>query len=1479
MVALAIPVGFYAALKDPFIQTFAARSAASYLSKKLNTTIYVGGFFVDLDLSLKVEQLVVYDRHDSVMFKAEKIKLRPSPNIFRELAFSNLTFDELQVQVIRYEDEPDLNLQFVIDYFSDSSDATTEASRAPAEKVKPPLIKIGSVKIKQSKFRYWDQHYDVPGGVGMDYAHLNISDINIDLSDVSIVGDSVNCDIRRLSGTDTCGIELRQLTAGVTLSSTGLQMRTLEMQTNESELHCDLKFEYPNYSAYLEFIDSVKMTIQAEPSTVMMSDIGYFAQELIPMQDRIDFTGFVSGPVSDLVARNFHFSYGKSTVFDGNLSLKGLPDVYKTYADVQINNLETNVDDLLSFKMPLDGSQLPLPDQLKALRTIHIDGQYTGFYNDFLANVNINTGVGNVFADLLVRKNDLGRIFYNGQLRARNFDLSALFETEYAPDKLNLDLRLDGQGIKAETISAKLDGKISSMIFLGNAFRDIRMSGDFSNMKFNGKLGIEDRKLRLDFSGLADFSEKNPEFNFDVKIPFANLYRLNLLKNDSVMVLSTFINANFSGSNLDEMQGQIMIDNTRYTDSRGSYIMQHFELNSSRDVYFPRRVQINSDFFDFEMAGTIDYRHMGESIRQFIGQYVNFTMLKPASDEFASQDFFIALKFKNTTVLRRLFIPELMLSPDASFSGVFTNRNYSLNTTFSASLLGYNNIKMNDVVLKTTTDRWNAGISLNGSEIIFRDSTADNPTALGLNKPVFSSSMSNDSIAFQLGWDDEPLVSRNRGDIRGYFNTGKEYGGELKITHADLIVNDSIWSISPGNKVEITRDYTSIEDLKLSLGNQDITLNGRLPVDTSDSLDVDLNQWDLSNFDLLTVGFGVDLDGVISGNMQLANLANSPAFFSNLFLTKLKMNGEKLGDARIVSSWSNKDQSIYLNAQFINVGNIATSRMLSLRGFYYPAKTKESLDFELALDNFRIKALAPFMKGILSRVEGLASGEFTIKGTPDKPELLGKLSLRRTGFLIDYLNVAYSLSHDFDISPTKIIIDKLELFDTLSNKAMVNGAITHDYLKNFRFDVRVTPRDFIAMNTDKSMNELFYGGARVNGEVLIKGPLNDIFMNIAATTRTGTSIYIPLSTTTSVGESDYIIFYSPNDSIKETEVVATKRQDTDKYNINLETVVTPDANLKIFLPYNMGNLESAGNGNLKIGYNSNGDFSLLGDYIVKTGMFNFVFENLVRKKFELLEGGRISWTGDPYDADIDIKGLYRVKTSVSSLGFVIDSTSSMRNRINVDCIIHLTQQLFNPTIKFSIVLPNADEDIRQMVFSTLDTTNDAMMTQQMISLLVLGSFSYSSGDNVGIGSSSINVISNQLSSWLSKISKDFDVGLHYKPGDKISNEELEVALSTQLFNDRITIDGNFGVMGNRVPTQNASNIVGDIDVNFLITSDGRLRLKAFNHSNVNSWYNSNSFENIAPYTQGVGISYKQEFDTFESLFKRKKNSKKTKKSP
>jgi len=204
--------------------------------------------------------------------------------------------------------------------------------------------------------------------------------------------------------------------------------------------------------------------------------------------------------------------------------------------------------------------------------------------------------------------------------------------------------------------------------------------------------------------------------------------------------------------------------------------------------------------------------------------------------------------------------------------------------------------------------------------------------------------------------------------------------------------------------------------------------------------------------------------------------------------------------------------------------------------------------------------------------------------------------------------------------------------------------------------------------------------------------------------------------------------------------------------------VTPDAKVGINLPDDMGTIEARGTSNLDLDVNSNGRFSLVGDYVVNDGLFHFKIGNLVSKRFSLVKGGRISWSGNPYSANVSIKGLYKVKTSLSSLGVSIDTTASYKNKVTVECYVVLTGELLNPNIKFEINIPDIDPDQQRIIYSELDTTNVAEMNQQMISLLVLGTFSFNNAANVSVQSSYYNVIANQLSSMLSRISDNVDVG-------------------------------------------------------------------------------------------------------------------------
>ena len=1462
---IALPVSMYVSLRDPFVQNYLARMATGYLTEQLGTRIIVKGFYFDLDLSLTIKGFEAYDEKENIIFALPHLRLSLFPSDFREgLHMRKLVIDKPFVSLVKYEQEDHLNLDVITAYFSGENDTGTRSAANSYP------ITVDELQIIKGQFQFWDQNKDEPGEEGMDYSHLFIQGIMLAATDLSIIGDSIETTIRKLKATDTSGINLEHLHGQFKTNPKKTKISDLELVTSRSSLNLDLELNYDTYADFLDFVEQVKIEAKIKPSMLYMADIGYFAPLMFQMTNVVSLAGEVAGTVADFSTRDFSFQFGKNTDFVGEYHITGLPDFFESDMELTINRLRLNAEDISNFALP-GGIKIPVPDQLIAAGKTLVKGTFKGKPDDFLAKANIKTEVGTINSDLrLSRDLKSDEISYAGHLITNKLHLGQLLGTD-GIGELSMNARLNGSGVSQETANVRVDGVLNSIELLNTLYQDVELNGELSGQRFIGVLSVDDEKLKLDFNGKIDLEPAIPVMDFIAEIDHADLFEMKLLDSDTLMRIRTGIKANLSGLKPDELIGDLRISNTIYRDSRGSYQMDSLVLKVTDEALLGKRYELSTDFFDFELGGKVHFATLPDAISNYLNHYIHIPGVIQSEIGLQQQDFYLSLTLRETETLTRLFSPNLVVSPETSASGVFTTSRNDLDLTLKSPYISFGDFKMKDLMIKNSSDLDQAHLDFTLSEFVFRDSTALDTTVLGIERPRFRVEVRNDSLMAYLRWNDRLVPARNRGDIIATFLPDSAYGGTLQINKADLVVNDSVWSVDANNRIYFRESYTSIDKLRLDVGRQFISLNGNVPINEPDSLDIIFNNWDISNFDLITMGYGVNLDGIISGDLQLANLVNRPAFFSNLHLSNLHLNAEKLGDARILSSWNNSDESIYLNAQIINVGNVSTSRMLNLTGFYYPLINADNMHFDLNLENFRLKAINPFLTGILSRVEGLASGNFKIRGALSQPELTGELDLYRTAFRIDYLNTVYSLQHKFVFEKDRIVFQDMMLYDTTGSKAVVSGEVSHNYLSDFRFKVSMDPQFFMALNTNRQMNDLFYGTAVVSGDVQITGPLNDVNLTINAATNRGTRLYIPLNNSAYVSDHDFIIFVNPNQKDSNTKAVKPSlTKPAQNFNINLNADVTPDAGLQIFLPYNMGNLVARGSGNIRLGVNALGDFTLLGDYRVQSGQFNFVFENLVRKRFDLLEGGRISWTGDPMDAELDVKGLYRVKTSLASLGIVLDSSSSIRNRVNVDCIIQLKNQLFNPDISFSIRLPNSDDETRQMVFSVLDTTNSAQMTQQMISLLVLGSFSYAGGSSANLGSSYINVISNQLSSWLSQISKDFDVGVHYKPGDELSSEELEVALSTQLFNDRVTIDGNFGMISNTATTQNASNIVGDVDITVKITKDGRLRAKAFNHSNVNSYYYYSNFDNYAPYTQGIGLSYRQDFDSFGDLFRRKK---------
>ena len=304
------------------------------------------------------------------------------------------------------------------------------------------------------------------------------------------------------------------------------------------------------------------------------------------------------------------------------------------------------------------------------------------------------------------------------------------------------------------------------------------------------------------------------------------------------------------------------------------------------------------------------------------------------------------------------------------------------------------------------------------------------------------------------------------------------------------------------------------------------------------------------------------------------------------------------------------------------------------------------------------------------------------------------------------------------------------------------------------------------------------------------------------------------------------------------------------------------------LPGNIGTIDARGAGNIKLNTSTAEALSMYGKYTISSGRFQLTLMDLVTRNFSLKKGGSISWTGSPTDGRINATGAYNVKASLADLGIQVDSTSSTNTNVNVECLIHLKGALLNPTISFGMRLPNASEDVIQTVYSLVDTTNQTVMTTQALSLLVWGKFAYAGG-SAG-AAQNIDVTNLFATNFQVDITQNMNLGVSYHSGDDDSYDEYNVALRTELFENRLTIETNLGVMSSNNPSADvASNIVGEFDLYYKLSKDGRLQAHFYNHSNYNTNFNSFAIDRRAPYTQGLGLTYSRSFPTFRDLFRKK----------
>ncbi len=1478
-----LPLILYASLQSTKVQTYLVNHLTEYLSRELETDISVDGVSIRLLRSIVLENVKMKDQQGEPLLEVQRMEVELGKISFnhRRLSIKELHFEDALLNFYKEEKSDNYNFRFLMDYFSDREKTERTGTRWE--------VICAAFKLTNTAFYHHDENMK-PRENGFDAGDFYVSNFNLAMNNILLKDSTLSFGLDYIYYKESSGFLLNHLSGDFSIGPNQTTIDHFIFRSETSDLQLEMVARYESFVSLETFFPSLEYQLNIQAAQLDLADMGHFFPGFYGMKDIIKIEGEFKGMAGDLAANKVNLQYGNNSSFKGGFHLTGMPEWPQSSLDFRVDELHSNMDDITSFHLPADRKQqtLELPDYLFNLGEVSFSGQLKGSLTDLMAEGSMATDIGLLNADIKLHKDAGDALYhYHGTLIMDQFHMGKLFNNDERMGSINMQGVVSGSGFSPDKLELNVDGHITSFNVLGNVYENIQLSGDFLHKKFNGSFLVDDPNLFLDFNGMINFEETVPVFDFMAQIDRANLTRMNVFQRDSLYesTLSANMTINARASSLNDLDGEITIEDIRYVDvplfisdpfeNIPTFSTDSIQIRNTIWSAENKHLRIRSEFLDADLHGNIHFDQLANALRQASYSYIPAFNLKndhQNKEAEHTQALEFSFRFKETENLTGLFFPGVKISPDSWLNGSFDSSGQNMVIKAHADLLSVLGRRFVDWNLAGNQINDHYKISVNSRKLMLSDS-------LHMNDFAMETLWGEDQVNLSLHWNGKEHLSGNGGNIQGVARIHDRNYFDFAFQSSRAWVNGDLWEINRDNKIIVNSNRLEIFNLMAYNNDQFFMAEGVLSSDPEDMMTLSFGNFDIAYTELLMGENNFDFGGIMDGYVTFTGFYQPPSIGAEIYVEGFSFNRELMGNLDLQSIWDNDQQAFLVDGAITDEYHGERKKPLVVSGKVYTGDRDHNFDLDIDVTGKKMSVWGRFIQGFAEDVKGWATGHMRLEGPFHSPELSGYIELLDASLHIPYLNVTYRFNHDVEITKDSFrFAEGMMLMDSLGNKAEVSGAILHNTFSDFALDILIRPRQTIIFNTSAANNELYYGTAFLTGQAHLHGPTNDITMNVAARTNRGTRVFLPLNYTGDIRETHYISFVSPDRQKEGSPFVLPDRPGAVTLNFDLE--VTPDAEVQLLFDTRFGDIiRGRGDGNLRMEVFPGGAFNIYGDFVIEEGEYFFNLQNIINKRFRIEQGSTIGWTGDLNDADIDLRAAYRLRTSLYDLfideGIDAATADHYRRRIPVETMLIMEDKLFDPEISFDINVPGGDEQTREMIERVI--TTDQEMNRQVFSLLVLNRFmpatadQYNTALGYGVGSTSSELLSNQLSNWLSQISSDFDIGINYRPGDEISSQELELALSTQLFDDRVTIDGNFGMAGNHTATghraQDANQIIGDVNVEVMITPEGKFRIKAFNRSNTFDIINTN-----APYTQGIGLFYRKEFDRLEELFRRERRS-------
>lgn len=1453
-------LGFYLAaallLQIPAVQRLASSGMSRTLTRLTGTRVVIAqvefGYFNRLILS----GVSIEDKNGEKMFEAVRaaVKIELIPLLHKQISITSVQLYGFDVNLYRATAQDAPNFQFLIDAFR----------KEPSEEPSALDLKVNTVLLRRGSAS-WHCRREPSNPGRIDANHLEADKISVTLSVKCLKNDSLCVAVKKISCMER-------------LSGFMLKHLSFNLSANNDKAELDdfvLEFSSGSNSGEVSYIRIEKAEAAFEKAggePVKLCSAGAKAEavlrpcDVVPFfPEKIKFEGTDGLPALEIGAemqadtsalRLSHFEMraaGGGFCLDLQPELRNWMQKDEAMLCIDLKKLEAAPDFLRSLLLSAGYMRPRIDSCLTALGALRASGSFCASKEEIEGDVLLQTAAGDV--TFQGKRTEGGRISLSAQSAGMN--VGRLLQREQTIGSAAFDVSVGGTLQKGELPELAAEGALEKFTFKGHEYAGLRFAAAYTGGCVRGDLEINDPCLMLTAEGAYGVQSEQPFVKGSAEARNFSPHLLGLTQKYEGARFEGRVSADFTGRGIENMEGVISLEDLKMIADSDVYSPGIITFSAER-TDDGRTLRLDGGFVQAELSGNFRISSLIANARRLLSGYLPALAKAPVVERETNDSVSFSMHIENLTPIEKLLDVPLEISAPADANACFNSRSGDVVFTASFPDVNYDGQELGNVLLTVG----NAGDSL-ACRLSFRKNIGVTPMEMEVQARA-----SSDEVRSGVRWTD------GAGSYTGSLNANTCFSrsdagnllADIDVLPTSMVVNDTVWDIR-ASAVSLSPEKIEVNGFAVEHGPRHLAIDGSISRNASDSLRADLNDINLQYIFNMVNFHTVEFDGMASGRAVAASLFERPDVHAQMHVGSFTFNGVSFGEMDFTGGWSKERGALVLDAQINDAPNESSTRAqgeIRLSG-------QKGIDINIDTENADIAFLNRYTANIFSDMHGRASGHVRIFGLFKHINIEGTAFVPYGGLKVNSTEVDYYVYNDSVVmEPNHIYFHNAKVYDRFGSPdmkehyAVINGALNHQNLSHLSFDFDIDAYNILGYDVKDFGDEVFCGKAYATGRASFEGRPGDINITLDGTPEEGTEFVYNMTSPSALTDNRFITYVNKEDTVgarsanTPSSALSLETAEADMH-INFILDLSPAATFKILMDPKAGDyIALNGHGNFRAYYYNKGDFTIYGTYTTDYGVYKLSIQDVIRKDFSINSGGTIVFSGVPTEADLDLEAVYSVP-SVSLNDLSTGNTFSSGN-VRVNCVMGIGGKAQAPEVSFDFDIPNVSEDELQMVKSLVSTEEERNL--QVIYLLGIGRFytyntasddqSRSSGAMKSLLSSTLSGQLNQMFSSLIGDNSNWNFGTNLSTGEVgWSDMDVEGILSGRLLDNRLLINGNFGYRDNS--TSSTSNFVGDFDLQWFLTKNGAVSLKAYSKTN-DRYFTKSSLS-----TQGIGIEVSKDF--------------------